>query len=112
MLKKHIIIFQQTQLIYCYIIIFLDIFCLAQAILKPFRKLPIQVMACYAVGSKNVCIFCCYWFSQLGNSSDSSRKQIFRKIFIFNQEIVCFVYSLELPHHGSSNECTQHTIIV
>ena len=46
------------------------------------------------------------WFElvleSLGNSSDSSRKQIFKKIFLFYHEIVC----------GDSNEYTQHTIIV
>ena len=33
-------------------------------------------------------------FECLGNSSDSSRKQIFRDIFLFYHEIVCCVYSL------------------
>ena len=33
-------------------------------------------------------------------------------IFLFYPEIVCCVYSLELPHRGDSNEYTQHTIIV
>ena len=46
------------------------------------------------------------------NSSDRSRKQIFMEIFLFYHEIVCCVYSLELPHWGNSNEYTQHTIIV
>ena len=32
--------------------------------------------------------------------------------FLFYHEIVCCVYSLELPHQGNSNEYTQHTIIV
>ena len=31
---------------------------------------------------------------------------------LFYHEIVCCVYSLELPHWGDSNEYTQHTIIV
>ena len=44
--------------------------------------------------------------------SVSSRKQIFREIFLFYREIVCCVYSLESPHRGNSNEYTQHTIIV
>ena len=51
-------------------------------------------------------------FKSLRNSSTSSRKQIFREIFLFYHEIVCCVYSLELPHRGNSNEYTQHTIIV
>ena len=51
-------------------------------------------------------------FESLRNSSDSSRKQIFRGIFLFYLEIVCCVYSLELPHRGNSNEYTQHTITV
>ena len=33
-------------------------------------------------------------------------------IFLFYHEIVCCVYSLELPHQGNSNEYTQHTIIL
>ena len=32
--------------------------------------------------------------------------------FLFYHEIVCCVYSLELPHQGNFNEYTQHTIIV
>ena len=44
--------------------------------------------------------------------SDSSRKQIFRGIFLFYHEIVCYVYSLESPHRGDSNEYTQQTIIL
>ena len=42
----------------------------------------------------------------------SSRKQIFREIFLLYHEIICCVYSLELPHRGNSNEYTQHIIIV
>ena len=38
--------------------------------------------------------------------SDSSRKQIFREIFLLYHEIVCCVHSLESPHRGDSNECT------
>ena len=30
--------------------------------------------------------------------------------FFFCHEIVCCVYSLELPHQGDSNEYTRHTI--
>ena len=41
-----------------------------------------------------------------------ARKQIFREIFLFYHKIVCYVYSLESPHQGDSNEYTQHTIIV
>ena len=48
----------------------------------------------------------------LWNSSDSSRKQIFRKIFLFCHEIVYCMYSLELPHWGNSNEYTQNTCTV
>ena len=33
-------------------------------------------------------------------------------IFLFYNEIVCCVYSLESPHRGDSNKYTQHTIIV
>ena len=50
-------------------------------------------------------------FSVPTNSSDSSRKQIFREIFLIYDEIVCCVYSLELPHRGDSNY-TKHIIIV
>ena len=32
--------------------------------------------------------------------------------FLFHHVIVCFVYSLESPHWGDSNEYTHHTIIV
>ena len=42
-------------------------------------------------------------FESLGNSFDSSRKQIFRDIielFLFYHEIVCCVYSLESPHRA------------
>ena len=39
------------------------------------------------------------------------RKQTFREIFSFYHEIVCYVYSLELSHQGSSNEYTLHIII-
>ena len=46
------------------------------------------------------------------NSSDSSRKQIFKEIFFIYREIVCCEYSLESPHRGDSNEYTQHTITV
>ena len=51
-------------------------------------------------------------FESQQNSPDSLRKQIFREIFLFYREIVCCVYSLELPHRGNSNEYTQHTIIM
>ena len=46
------------------------------------------------------------------NSPTSSRKQIFREVFLFYHEIVCCMDSLELPYRGNSNEYTQHTIIV
>ena len=51
-------------------------------------------------------------FQSLRNSSDNSRKQIFRKFYLFYDEIVCCVYSLESPPRGDFNEYTQHTIIV
>ena len=51
-------------------------------------------------------------FESLRNFSDSSRKQRLKEIFLFYYEIVCCVYSLESPHRGDSNECTQHTIIL
>ena len=48
-------------------------------------------------------------FDSLGNSSDGSRikKQIFRDIFgifLFYHENVSYVYSLESPYRGDSNE--------
>ena len=49
-------------------------------------------------------------FSSQRNSSDSSRKQIFKEIVLFYHEIVCCVYSLESPRRGDSNDYTQHTI--
>ena len=52
------------------------------------------------------------FFSPLRNSSDCSRKQIFREIFVFRHEIVCCVYSLESPRRGDATEYTKHTIIV
>ena len=36
-----------------------------------------------------------------------AQKQIFKEIFLFYHEIVCCVYSLELPHQGDSNKYTQ-----
>ena len=39
-------------------------------------------------------------------------KKTIKEIFLFYHDIVCCVHSLELPHWGSSNEYTQHTIIV
>ena len=38
--------------------------------------------------------------------------EILKAIFLFHWEIVCCVYSLELPLWGDSNEYTQHTITV
>ena len=38
------------------------------------------------------------FLSLYGIFSDSSRKQILREIFIFYDEIVCCVYSLDSPH--------------
>ena len=52
------------------------------------------------------------FFESLRNSCDSSRKQIFKEIFLFYCEIVFCVYSLESPHRGDSNEYTQNTITV
>ena len=43
-------------------------------------------------------------------SSNSSRKKN-SDIFLFIMTL-CYVYSLESPHRGDSNEYTQHTIIV
>ena len=51
-------------------------------------------------------------FESLRSSSDSTRKQIFREIFLSYRKIVCCVHSLESPHRGDSNEYTHHTIIV
>ena len=44
------------------------------------------------------------------NSSDSSRKQIFGDFdfFLFYQENICCVYSLESPHRDDSNENTTY----
>ena len=44
-------------------------------------------------------------------SSDSSRKNVSENFLILSW-ILCYVYSLESPHQGDSNEYTQHTIIV
>ena len=44
------------------------------------------------------------FFQSLQNSSNSSRKQIFKAFFLFYHGIVCCVYSLEPPHRGDSNE--------
>ena len=52
------------------------------------------------------------FFQSLQNSSNSSRKQIFRDFFSFYHGIVCCVYSSELPHWGNSNKYTRHTIVV
>ena len=52
------------------------------------------------------------FFESLRNSSDSSRNKTFKEIFLFHHEIVCFVYLVESPHRGDSNEYTQHAIIV
>ena len=61
------------------------------------------------------------FFQSLGKSSDSSKKkkqnkkkkkkkqQIFKDIlgsFLFYHENICYVYSLESPHRGDSNEYT------
>ena len=51
-------------------------------------------------------------FESLRNFSDSLRKQILREIFLYYNQIVCCVYTLESPHRGDSNEYTQHTIIL
>ena len=48
----------------------------------------------------------------MANSNSSSSPQIFRKIFLFYHEFVCYVDSLESPHRDDSIEYTQHTIIV
>ena len=50
-------------------------------------------------------------FLSLRNSSNSSRKQIFKEIFLFYREIVCCVYSLESPHRGvytTYNHCIEN----
>ena len=41
----------------------------------------------------------------------AQKKEMFRDFFLFYHGIVCYVYSLESPHRGDSNEYTQHTII-
>ena len=51
-------------------------------------------------------------FESLRNFFNSSRKQMFKEIFLFYHEVVCCVYSLESLHRGNSNEYTEHTIIV
>ena len=53
----------------------------------------------------------CLVFESLRNSSNISRK-IFRDIFLFYNEIACYVYSLESPCRGDSNKYSQHTIFV
>ena len=37
---------------------------------------------------------------------------ILMEIFLFYLENVCCMNSLESPHRGDSNECTQHSIIL
>ena len=44
--------------------------------------------------------------------SIAQENKYLRKFFLIYHEIVRCVYSLESPHRGDSNECTQHTIIV
>ena len=51
-------------------------------------------------------------FESVGHFSDSSRKLIFKDIFLIYAENVCCVYSLESPHRVDSNEYRQHTIIL
>ena len=53
-------------------------------------------------------------FGYLGNSSESSRKQIlgyFKEIFCYDENVFC-VYSFELAHRGGSNEYSKHNIIL
>ena len=39
----------------------------------------------------------------------AQENKYFRKFSYFIMKFVCSVYSLEMPHRGNSNECTQHT---
>ena len=39
------------------------------------------------------------------------KKQIFRDVLLFYYQTVRYVYSLESPHRGNTNEYTQHTIL-
>ena len=41
----------------------------------------------------------------------AQENKIFKEMFFFYHEIVCCVYSLELPHRGDSNKYAQHTIM-
>ena len=50
-------------------------------------------------------------FEPVGHFSDSSRKLIFKDIFLIYAENV-YCVKLELPQRGDSNEYTQHTIIL
>ena len=43
------------------------------------------------------------FFQSLQNSSNNSRKQIFRDFFLFDHGIVCCVYSLESPNRCVEN---------
>ena len=56
------------------------------------------------------------WFElvseSLGNSYDSSRKQIFRDSFgSFSYEHVYCAYSVKLAQWGDTNDTPQHTIL-
>ena len=46
--------------------------------------------------------------------SQNIKKAVFClvSLALFYHEIVSCVYSLELPHQGNSNECSQYTIFV
>ena len=41
-----------------------------------------------------------------------AQENVIRKIFLFYHEIVCYVYSLELPRRGESNEYTKNNYCV
>ena len=74
-----------------------------------YREVKYRVKSQWLEHQWLVYLGCFQLVESLRNSPDSSRKQILREIFLFYQEIVCCVYSLELPHRGDSDEYTQHT---
>ena len=51
-------------------------------------------------------------FESLGNSADSSWKQLLKNSLEITLSLKCMLfYSLESPHKGDSNEHTKHTIL-
>ena len=53
------------------------------------------------------------WFLSPRKSIPTTQEnKYFREIFLFYLENVCYVYSLDSPYRGDSNEYTQQTIIL